>query len=152
MKIEEYFQKSAQYLNTLIKPINDSKLFAGLVILTLNMSSKMMTLPMSRTMESLIKHSFSQYVLVFAISWMGTRDIFTAVLVTLIFAVLMEFILNENSIFCCFPEGFVSEKLQVLEHFEGNPDILSKEELDTAMKTFEKAQRILNESKEETNK
>lgn len=152
MDFSKSMKETFEYLRNMIRPINDSKLFAGLVILTLNVSSKMMTLPMSRTMESLIKHSFSQYVLVFAISWMGTRDIFTAVLVTLIFAVLMEFLLNENSIFCCFPEGFVSEKLQVLEHFEGNPDILSKEELDTAMKTFEKAQRILNESKEETNK
>jgi hypothetical protein len=149
MELEKSLGESFEYLRNMIKPVNDSKLFAGLVILTLNLSSKMTTLPMSRTVESIVKHSFSQYVLVFAISWMGTRDIFTAILVTLIFAVLMEFLFNERSSFCCFTESFVSEKLQVLEQFEGNPDELSKEELDAAMKTIGKAQRLLKESKEE---
>ena len=59
MDFSKSMKDTFEYLRNMIKPINDSKLFAGLVILTLNMSSKMMTLPMSRTMESLIKHSFS---------------------------------------------------------------------------------------------
>ena len=152
MKVDSTLKKIKGYLQNVVQPLNDSKIFAGLVILTLNLSSKMITLPMSRTVESIVKHSFSQYVLVFAISWMGTRDIFTAIFVTLIFAVLMEFLFNERSSFCCFTESFVSEKLQVLEQFEGNPDELSKEELDAAMKTIEKAQRLLKESKDEDEK
>jgi hypothetical protein len=143
MKIEEYFQKSAQYLNTLIKPINDSKLFAGLVILTLNLSSKMITLPMSRTVESVIKHNFSQYILVFAIAWMGTREILVALTVTILFAICMEYLFNERSAFCCLSESFVSNSIQTLENFEGSPDKVSKEELDAAMKTLQKAQEIL---------
>ena len=146
MKWEKTMRETSDYLFHVIKPINDSKLFAGLVILTLNLSSKMMSLPMSRTVESTIKHHFSQYVLVFAISWMGTRDIFTAFVVMAIFAIFMEFLFNENSRFCILPESFVSERLKTLEAFEGNPNMLSKEELEGAMKTIEKAQRILSES------
>ena len=36
-----------EYLYNFVQPLNDSKIFAGLVILTLNLSSKMITLPMS---------------------------------------------------------------------------------------------------------
>lgn len=136
-------EKMKGYLFNMVQPLNDSKIFAGLVILTLNLSSKMITLPMSRTVESVIKHSFSQYVLVFAIAWMGTREVLIASTVTIIFAICMEFLFNEKSAFCCLSEGFVNHKLAVLESFEGNPDILSKEEIDGAVKTLEKAQRLL---------
>lgn len=137
------FEKMKKYLFTIVQPLNDSKIFAGLVILTLNLSSKMITLPMSRTVESVIKHNFSQYVLVFAIAWMGTREVVIASTVTIIFAICMEFLFNENSAFCCLSKSFVNHKLAVLESFEGNPDILSKEEIDGAVKTLEKAQRLL---------
>jgi hypothetical protein len=137
------FEKMKKYLFTIVQPLNDSKIFAGLVILTLNLSSKMITLPMSRTVESVIKHNFSQYVLVFAIAWMGTREVLIASTVTIIFAICMEFLFNEKSAFCCLSKSFVNHKLAVLESFEGNPDILSKEEIDGAVKTLEKAQRLL---------
>lgn len=127
------------YVYDRVKTVNDSKIFAGLVILTLNLSSKLITLPMSKTVEAFVKHSFSQYVLVFAISWMGTRDVFIASFVTLIFAILMEFLLNEKSAFCCLSEGFVSNTISKLEE----EDELTKEELDAAMKTIEKAQTLL---------
>ena len=141
--MKKTFEQMKKYLFTIVQPLNDSKIFAGLVILTLNLSSKMITLPMSRTVESVIKHSFSQYVLVFAIAWMGTREVLIASTVTIIFAICMEFLFNEKSAFCCLSEGFVNHKLAVLESFEGNPDILSKEEIDGAVKTLEKAQRLL---------
>ena len=133
-------QKMMSYVYDRVKTVNDSKIFAGLVILTLNLSSKLITLPMSKTVEAFVKHSFSQYVLVFAISWMGTRDVFIASFVTLIFAILMEFLLNEKSAFCCLSEGFVSNTISKLEE----EDELTKEELDAAMKTIEKAQTLLN--------
>jgi len=136
-------EKMKGYLFNMVQPLNDSKIFAGLVILTLNLSSKMITLPMSRTVESVIKHSFSQYVLVFAIAWMGTREVLIATTVTIIFAICMEFLFNEKSAFCCLSESFVNHNIAVMESFEGNPDILSKEEIDGAVKTLEKAQRLL---------
>lgn len=141
--MKKTLEQMKKYLFTMVQPLNDSKIFAGLVILTLNLSSKMITLPMSRTVESVIKHSFSQYVLVFAIAWMGTREVLIASTVTIIFAICMEFLFNEKSAFCCLSESFVDKNIAVLESFEGNPDILSKEEIDGAVKTLEKAQRLL---------
>ena len=146
MKVDSTLKKIKGYLQNIVQPLNDSKIFAGLVILTLNLSSKMITLPMSRTVESVVKHSFSQYVLVFAIAWMGTREILVALTVTLIFGICMEFLFNEKSAFCCLSEGFVANHIDTLEAFEGMPGQLSKEEIDTAIKTLQKAQDILNKA------
>ena len=121
-----------------IKNVNDSKFFAGMIILLLNISSKFITLPIPKTVESYIKHNFSSYILVFAISWMGTRDVFPATIVTCVFIILMGFIFNEESYFCCLPEGFVTEQMQRLD--ENN---LSKNELEDAIKVFDKAKLVL---------
>jgi uncharacterized membrane protein YraQ (UPF0718 family) len=103
----------------------------------------MISLPTSRTIEAVIKHSFSRYILVFAIAWMGTRDIVISLIVCVLFAICVEFLFNEKSSFCCLTESFVETHIQKLESFEGNPNELSKEELESAMKIIEKAQRIL---------
>ena len=148
--IGKRFKKTIDYLFSVLSPINDSKIFAGLVILTLNLSSKLLTLPMSRTVEAVMKNSlhFSQYVLVFAMAWMGTRDILVALFVSAIFGVLMEFVFNEKSAFCVLPESFVTMQLETLDHFEGDPNVVSSDELKSAMKTIEKAQKLLKESAE----
>jgi hypothetical protein len=121
------------------KNINDSKIFAGLVILTLNISSKFVTVPLSKTMESYIKHSFSRHILVFAMAWMGTRDILIAFIITLVFFILMEFFLNEESSWCVLSEGFTSYHVGLLDTKENK---LTSEELQLMSKLLDKAQKI----------
>jgi hypothetical protein len=139
--IQKQLMNTKNYLYTNIKAINDSKMFAGIVILLMNISSKFITLPIPKTVESYVKHSFSNYVLVFAICWMGTRDVFVAVTVMGVFAILMEFVFNENSMFCCLSEGFVSNQIQRLEE----PD-LTKEEIDNSIKVLEKSKQLLEKA------
>jgi hypothetical protein len=66
------------HLHSNIQRINDSKIFAGLMIITLNIVSKYVNIGLSKTMESYLKYTFSRQLLVFSIAWMGTRDIYIA--------------------------------------------------------------------------
>ena len=145
---KKQMKKMMNYLYDRVKTVNDSKIFAGLVILTMNLSSKLIPLPMSKTVESIVKYHFSQYSLVFSISWMGTRDIFIALIVTSIFGLLMEFLFNENSIFCCLSEGFVSNTIEEAQ----NTDKVTREELDNALKTIEKMKKTLTEQEKNQQK
>jgi len=146
MKSDKRLQDWMNYIYDSVKPINDSKIFAGIVVLMINLLSKMTSLPMSRTIEAVIKQSFSRYILVFAITWMGTRDIFISIIVSLLFAICAEYLFNEKSAFCCLTENFIESHIQKLDSFEGNPNEVTKEELENALKVIEKAQRILKES------
>ena len=56
------------YLHNYVKNVNDSKLFAGLMIITLNIASKFVTIKLSKTMESYLKYTFSKQILIFAIA------------------------------------------------------------------------------------
>jgi len=86
--------------------INDSKIFAGLMIITLNIASKFATLKLGKTAEMYLKYTFSKQILVFAIAWMGTRDIYIALTLTIIFIILFDFLLNDESSFCILPQDF----------------------------------------------
>jgi len=101
------FRELMQYLHKNIIAMNQSKLFAGLIIIVLNISSKFVTIRLSKTMEGYLKYTFSRDVLVFAMAWMGTRDIYTALFITGVFMLCANFIFNEESRLCVLPESFI---------------------------------------------
>jgi len=145
----KYFQQFSEYVLNSVKGINESKIFAGIIIILMNVSSKFVSIPLSKTMESYIKNSFSRHLLVFAMAWMGTRDLIVSFGLTAIFFFLMEFILNEKSSLCCLPEGFTSYYLDKVESNDKNT--LSQEEIQTVMATLGKAKSII-ENAETRNK
>jgi hypothetical protein len=93
-------------INDHVKNLNDSKLFAGLMIIILNIASRYVNLKLSKNVELYLKHTFSKQILVFAIAWMGTRDIYVALMVTIGFIICVDYLFNEDSALCCLPEAF----------------------------------------------
>jgi len=137
-----------QYLNNNVYAINNSKLFAGLMIIILNIASKFVTIKLSKTMEAYLKYTFSRDILVFAIAWMGTRDIYIALFITFIFVICVEYVFNENSMFCCLPEQFTDYHVSLLD----NSDNVTPEEIKHAEEVLEKAKKQNPEIKFQTYK
>jgi hypothetical protein len=69
-------------------------------------------------MEAFLRYTFSRNVLVFAICWVGTRDIIISFCITLIFILLMDYLLNEESYFCILPESFIDHHVSIAEKKE----------------------------------
>jgi hypothetical protein len=88
-----------------VQNINDSKIFAGIMILLLNVSSKFVNIRLSKTVESYLKNSFSRQFLVFIIAWMGTREFWVALIISFVFTFFVEYLLNEESMFCISKGG-----------------------------------------------
>jgi len=139
--IFNFFSKTAYYLHDHITQINQSKIFAGLMIIVLNISSKYVNLKLSKTVESYLKHTFSRDILVFAISWMGTRDIYIAFIIMILFIIFMDFIFNEESQYCCLPEQFTNYHVSLLDNSNNS---LSPEEIKKAEEVLDKAKNINN--------
>ena len=128
------------YLHENIKRVNDSKIFAGLMIITLNIVSRFVTIKLSKSMESYLKYTFSKYVLVFTIAWMGTRDIYVATTIMLIYIVIMDYLLDDDSMFCILPEEFKNYHTELLENDGENEDV-SDEDIKKAEKILERAKK-----------
>lgn len=127
-----------QQLLTPFYALNNSKFFAGLVMLILNIGSKHITIELSNTQKEYLHNSIGRQLLIFSISWLGTRDIFYALALTAIFTVLTEYLFNENSSFCILPK-----KMRILKNvIDTNADgLVSEQELKNAINVLEKAKK-----------
>jgi hypothetical protein len=114
------------YLHNQVQVMNNSKIFAGLMIITLNIASRFVNIKLSKTMESYLKYTFSKQILVFAIAWMGTREIYVALFITILFTICFEYLFHEDSVFFCLPEEFKNYHIELLENAEVSEDDIKK--------------------------
>lgn len=121
-------------LNNLIKNLNESKVFAGLIIILLNVGGKLIPITLSKSAEHIIKSKISRDIIIFSISWMGTRDIITAIFLTVFFILLSDFLLNHDSRYCIIPV-----KHRIIP--DENLDDIGEEELNAAMIIMEKSRK-----------
>jgi len=126
------------FLHDHIMFLNSSKFFAGIIMILLNVGSKFISIQFSKSAEEYLKYSVSKQLLVFAMAWMGTRDIYTALALTAIFVVLSDHLFNEESSLCVVPHTY-----RVLDKLidTNNDGIVSKQELDKAYEILEKAKK-----------
>ena len=129
------------YLHANIQRINDSKIFAGLMIITLNIVSKYVNIGLSKSMESYLKYTFSRQLLVFSIAWMGTRDIYIAFFITFIFTLCAEYLFNDESVFCILSEDFRDYHTTLTENDVANTDKVTDDDIQKAKNVLEKAKQ-----------
>lgn len=103
-----------QYINDKIKMINSSKVFAGLVVITLNIASRFVDLKLSKSVETYLKYNLSRNILIFCIIWMGSRDTYISIITTFIFTIFMDYLFHEESVFCVLPEQFTVKEKKVV--------------------------------------
>jgi len=126
------------YINHHIMYMNNSKFFAGVIMILLNIGSKFIVIQFSKSTEEYMKYTVSKQILVFAMAWMGTRDIYTALGLTAVFTILSDFLFNEESNLCIVPPNYrVLHKLIDINE-DGN---VTEIELSAAIAVLEKAKR-----------
>ncbi len=132
------FYESIDFFHNHIMFLNNSKFFAGVVMILLNVGSKFIAIQFSKSTEEYLKLNVTKQLLVFAMAWMGTRDIYTALVLTAVFTILSDHLFNEESPYCCVPEKYRMLSKLVDENSDGN---VSEEEINNAIAILEKAKR-----------
>lgn len=127
-------KKMLNTINSYINSLNSSKFFAGLIMIILNIGSRYIELKFSKTQESYLRMVLGRQLLIFAVAWMGTRDIYLSLVVTLIFTLLADFALNENSNFCLLPETFKT----INSSLENSKELISEDDINKTIQTLEK--------------
>tara|TARA_Y100000816_G_C26083618_1_gene571488 strand:+ start:316 stop:786 length:471 start_codon:yes stop_codon:yes gene_type:complete len=137
MNLTKLFKNFNKHLYSL----NDSKFFAGIIFIMLNIGSKYITLKFSKSQEAYLRLVLSRQLLIFSIAWMGTRDIYMAFIILAIFVVLADFLLNEESSFCILPESYKTfYKLMDTN----NDGVLTEDEINQSIRILEKAKKLKN--------
>ena len=114
-----------EFINNAVNSLNSSTFFAGIMMICLNIGSRYIQINLDESTESYIKYALTKEILVFTISWMATRNIYSALVLTAVFVVLADFILNEKSKYCLLPKKFI--KSRKLGEYTNNKIITDKE-------------------------
>jgi hypothetical protein len=106
----------------------------------MNIGSRFVEFKFTKGQEMLLK-SVAREVLIFSIAFMGSRDLFVALIITAIFIILGNYIFNENSKYNMMPKRFKNIENAMDLNNDGK---ISQEEID-------KAHSILKKAKDQTN-
>ena len=87
------FNKIIKFLNS----VNDSKYFAGLAMIVLNLGSKYLIMELSESQEQLMSNKIFRRFILFTVAFIATKDIYVSFIITAIFVLLVSNIFNENS-------------------------------------------------------
>ena len=130
-----------QIIHNSVLSLNNSKYFAGVAMLIVNIGSRYITLGLSKSQEEYIKNFVVRELLIFSIIWMATRDIYIAITMTAAFIILADYVLNENSSYCILPEKYK----QIHKILDTNEDgLITQEEIKKAEETLRKAKKQEN--------
>jgi hypothetical protein len=139
-------KKSWNIVQENLNVINNSKLFTGLIMICLNIGSKFITVKLSPSQEEFMKNYVAREILIFAVCWMGTRDILTSLLLTAGFFIITEYLFHEDSSICVAP-GYLKKIKDSLD--TNNDGVISQEEIDNAIKLLTKTkENVISKEKE----
>ena len=143
-----FITKPFLFMHDHIMYLNNSKFFAGVIMILLNVGSKFIAIQFSKSTEEYLKLNVTKQLLVFSMAWMGTRDIYVALVLTAVFTVLSDHLFNEESPYCVVPE-----KYKILHKLvdTNNDGMVSEEEINSAIFILEKAKKERQQKKQKEN-
>ena len=136
-----FFDNPLHFIHGNVMHLNNSKFFAGVIMILLNIGSKFISVNFSKSTEEYLKYTLSKQILVFSMAWMATRDIYTALVLTAVFVILSEHLFNEDSYLCIVPHSArIVHKLNAAAHPDNNNHV-TEDELNNAIQILEKAKK-----------
>ena len=123
---------------TSLKGLNDSKFFMGAVMIMMNIASKHISIDLTASQQKYFKNNVARQLLIFAIAWSATKDIFIALVITACFHVLAMHLLNEDSRFCIIPNAW--RQFEKALDLDGDGEV-TDEEILKAKEILEKAKK-----------
>ena len=102
----------------------------------MNIGSRYIQVKFSKSQESFLRNYVVREVLIFAVCWMATRDLYLSIILTASFFILTEHLFNEESKFCVLPEKYRELHLALDTNNDGE---VSQKEIADAVEILKKA-------------
>ena len=137
------------YANSKFSFLNDSKFFAALIMIFINLGGRIVPVTFSKSSEEYIKRLVGQQLMLFGMTWLGTKDVVISLAITIIFTVMSEHLLNESSNYCVVPmkyrnninNGKDGKNGKNGKNGNASDDEITDEEYAEALKILEKARK-----------
>lgn len=100
----------------ILKVIFEHPIMVGLLILMMNLCSKYIIMDIPEYIQDLMSHIWIRRLSVFAIIFITTKNIEIALLITLLFVIIFQYLLNDRKKICLFKGD--DTKISMKEYIE----------------------------------
>ena len=88
-------------MDNLLNNLASNSIFNGSIMLLSNIGGKYLALDFPKNLDQLFhKYAILRYLILFSIFFLATREIKISILLTLLYFIIIKFIINEESNFC----------------------------------------------------
>ena len=126
-------------INNLNNDLNSNKILAGFVMIAMNIGARYIDLKLTKGQELLLKN-IAREVLIFTIAFINTKDVAISIIITIIFIIMANFLLNEDSKYNILPNKY--KKLAITT--DVNDKIVTDNDINNAYETLKKAKHQIN--------
>lgn len=107
--------------------LNNSKFFAGAMMLLMNLGARNIAAELSEMHEKILNHKIVRRLLVFVLVFYATRDVKVSIIITVIFIILVSGIFHEDSPYCILPTKDIDKNHRITkEEFTIAQEIITK--------------------------
>lgn len=114
---------------SIIQNLNNSKFFAGILMILMNIGSKYISLELSETQDDFFSNIVIRRMMIFVVVFIATKDIITSFIITACFIIMVSGLFNENSKFCLIKNNCKQTKVISKEQVEKAKKIIRKYEI-----------------------
>ncbi len=122
-------------LYNVIYNLNNSKFFAGILMILMNLGSKYISLELSESQDEFFSNVVIRRIMIFTVVFIATKDIIVSFIITACFIILVSGLFNQNSKYCLIRDNSPQTK------------IISKEQVEKAKKIIMKYEKQRQNSK-----
>jgi hypothetical protein len=139
---------AASPFDILIGTLSSHPIFIGLMMLILNLGGRFIVMEVSKEQEQIFQHPWVRRFLIFAVLFVATRNILTALWMTVVVVLVLGYLFNENSSLCLLKGGVTGSSCAA----KGPPSApasngMTPEEMDIWRRLNEKYQRYAGAAK-----
>ena len=109
--------------------LNNSKFFAGLTMLVVNLGSKYLAHELSENQQELFNNKIIRRFILFTVIFMATKDIYVSLVLSAVFIVLVSGLFNEESKYCIVKKSKKTNKKIKKEQYMEAKKIVQQYEL-----------------------
>ena len=115
-------------LYSVIHNLNNSKYFAGILMILMNLGSKYISLELSETQDEFFSNIVIRRMMIFTVVFIATKDIIISLIITACFIIIVSGLFNESSKYCLIRNTNPQTKIISKEQFEKAKKIINKYE------------------------
>lgn len=128
-----------EIINTKLTELNSSKYFLGFFIIFLNLGSKFINIKLNTHHQNLLNDTIGRELMVFAICFVGTRDILVALIMSSTFIVFNDYLFNYNSSVCIIPKKYQKKMKDAVDI--NNDNSIDENEIKRAIDILNRAKK-----------